>query len=135
MQTQHVLGLVLCFGLAFALLAGPAGFASSTFGESPDEAATSGTLGDIIDDASVDEEDGEDAGIRTNVAGDNEPTVVGVIISGGQFIVQLVGAVALFPIILSGLGFPWYWAYPVGGIAQVIAVIGLIQFLGRTELI
>lgn len=135
MNTKSVLGVVLAFGVAFALLAG-SGIGAAVFGETPGDAETARTLEDISDDASVDADDAEGgSGLSADVVGDNEPTLVGVAISGGQFLTSLVGAVALLPITLMRLGFPSYFAVPVGGVAQVIAFIGLIQFVRTGELI
>lgn len=133
MRSKSVLGVVLAFGVAFALLAG-SGIGAAVFGASPADADTARTLDDISDDASVDE-DAESGGFSADVTGDNEPTVVGVAISGGQFVAQLVGAVALLPLTLTRLGFPNYFAVPVGGVLQVIAFIGLAQFVAGRELI
>jgi len=130
MNTKSVLGVVLSFGVAFALLAG-SGVGPALFGENPGEAESTKTLEDISGDASVDSE-GEGSGLSADVAGDNEPTLVGVAISGGQFASALVGAVALLPVTLVRLGFPSYFAVPVGGLAQIVAFIGLIQFIRGT---
>ena len=131
MQTKPIIGVVLAFGVAFALLGG-SGIGPTVFGEDPD-AETERVIEDIAEegDANVDE-DGE-GGLGADIGGDNEPTVTGVIISGGQFAAQLVGAVALLPLTLMRLGFPTYFAVPVGGVAQIIAFIGLVQFVGRSE--
>jgi hypothetical protein len=133
MRAKSVLGVALCFGLAFSLLAG-SGIGAAVFGASPGDAETARTLDDISNDAEVDP-DSEGGGIAADVTGDNEPTTVGVAISGGQFIAQLVGAVALLPVTLIRLGFPNYFAVPIGGFAQGIAVIGLYQFVSGRELI
>lgn len=127
MQTKSILGVVLAFGVAFTLLSG-SGIGASVFGESPGDSATTETLDDIAGDAEVDE-DSETGGLRGDVAGDNEPTVVGLAISAGQFGTQLVAAVGLLPITLMQLGFPEYFAIPVGGLAQIVAFIGLAQFV------
>jgi len=132
MNTKNVLGVVLCFGVMFALLAG-SGVGASIFGESPSDAQSTRTLEDIGDEASVDTEDG--GGISADVAGDNEPTIVGVAINGGEFVAQLVGAVALLPLTLIRLGFPNYFAVPVGAFTQGIATIGLFQFVTGRELL
>mgnify|MGYP006914305212 CR=1 FL=1 len=135
MQTKDVIGVVLCFGLAFAVVAG-SGIGASIFGESPGDAETARTLEDIQSEASVDEDaKNSDGGLSADIGTDNEPTLVGVAISGGQFLTSLVGAVALLPVTLTRLGFPSYFAIPVGGIAQIIAFIGLVQFIRTGELI
>jgi len=132
MRTTRVLGVVLCFGLAFSLLAG-AGF-GAPFGQDPGSAETARTLEELQEESSVDA-DAERGGLSADVAGDNEPTTIGVAISVGQFLVDWVAAVALLPVALIRLGFPAYFAVPVGGIAQVIAFIGLAQFIRTGELI
>ena len=43
--------------------------------------------------------------------------------------------VALLPVTLMRLGFPSYFAVPVGGVAQILAFIGLVQFIRTGELI
>jgi len=131
MQTKGVLGLVLAFGLAFALLSG-SGIGAAVFGESPGDAETTRTIEEVSNQSSVDNED--DGGLGADVTGDNEPTLVGLAISGGKFLAGLVGAVALLPLTLIELGFPAYFALPVGGIAQIIAFIGLVQFTRLGEL-
>jgi len=129
MNTKSVMGVVLAFGVMFSLLAG-SGVGAAIFGESPGDAESARTLEDISEDASVDSgESNADSGLSADVVGDNEPTLVGVAISGGQFATTLVGAVALLPVTLMRLGFPSYFAVPIGGAAQVIAFIGLIQFV------
>ena len=131
MRSKSVLGVVLAFGVAFALLAG-SGIGATVFGASPGDADTARSLEDIGGDAEVDA-DSEGGGLSADVTGDNEPTLVGVAISGGTFAAQLVGAVAYIPGTLMRLGFPRYFAIPVGGVAQIIAFIGLIQFVRGTE--
>ena len=127
MRTKSVVGVVLCFGLAFALLGGSE-IGMLIFGEQPGDEPTAETLGDIGDESSVDP-DSDNDGLAADVAGDNEPTLVGVGISAGRFVAQLVAAVALLPTTLARLGFPSYFAYPVGFIAQIIAFVGLAQFV------
>lgn len=130
METKHVLGLVLCFGIAFSMLGG-SGIGAAVFGEAPGDHETTRAIDQISEDAAVDEDD--DSGLSAEVAGDSEPTLVGVAISGGQFAVQLVASVALLPLTLMQLGFPSYMAVPLGGVAQIVALIGLVQFIRGSE--
>ena len=130
MQTKLVIGVVLSFGVAFAMLSGSG--VGALFGENPEDHETTRAIDAIAEDANVDE-DAEDSGLSAEVAGDSEPTLVGVAISGGQFAVQLVAAVALLPVTLMQFGFPAYAAVPLGGVAQIIALIGLVQFIRGSE--
>ena len=135
MRAKSVLGVVLAFGVAFSVLAG-SGIGAAVFGASPGSAQPATTLDDVSGEASVDEDsEGSAGGLAADVAGDNEPTLVGVSISSGQFVVQLVAAVALLPVTLTRLGFPTWFAVPIGGVAQIIAFVGLAQFVSGRELI
>lgn len=125
MNSKSIIGAVLCLGVAFALLSGAG--AGAMFGESPGDEPTVDTVGEIGEEASVDAED--EGGISADVTGDDEPTLVGLAISGGAFLVNLVAAVGLLPMTLVRLGFPDWFAFPVGFIAQAIALIGLVQFV------
>lgn len=58
-----------------------------------------------------------------------EGDIVGVIISGGQGIVNFIGMLVLLPVELQRLGFPQWFAYPLGRLVQIIGVIGLYQFV------
>jgi hypothetical protein len=131
MRTTPVIFIVLAFGVAFALMSG-SGIGQAVFGENPGDAKSTSTLEDIGEDADTQEEEG---GVSADVAGDNEPTLVGFAISGGQFIIQTIVAVALLPVTLTRLGFPSYFATPVGLLAQTVATIGFYQFLRTGELI
>ena len=134
MRTKGAIGVILAFGLAFALMSG-SGIGAMVFGENPDDAESSGTLDELIDGADVDEDEDGGGGLSGNIGDDNEPTVTGFVISGAQFITELVRAVALLPLTLMRLGFPSYFAVPVGGIGQIIAFVGLIQFVTGRELL
>jgi len=132
MRSKSILGVVLAFAVASSLLT--ASGIAGTLGATPAGDQSARTLDDIASDATVDE-DSETGGLSADVAGDNEPTLVGVAISGGQFAASLVASVALLPVELMRLGFPFWFAVPIGGVAQVIAFIGLIQFVRGTEYI
>lgn len=132
MRSKSVIGVVLAIGLASALLGG-SGVGAAVFGEQPAGADSARTLEDIGEDASVDADD-KDSGLVGDVAGDNEPTVIGLAIAAGAFITRLVAAVALVPLALSRLGFPLWFAAPVGSILEIIAFIGLAQFVTGREL-
>lgn len=126
MRTKGVFGVILAFGVAFALLAG-SGIGATIFGENPSDAKSGDALDDLIEDSSFDESEG--GGLDAEVGGDDEPTLVGIALSAGQFAVSMAVAVALLPITLMGLGFPMYFAVPVGGTAQILAFIGVVQFV------
>ena len=134
MRTKSIIGVVLCFGVAFAMIGG-SGIGAAIFGENPDDHQTTRALDEIAEDSAVDGDGDDPGGLSAEVAGDSEPTLVGVAISGGQFAASLVGAVALLPVTLMQLGMPGYAAVPLGGMAQIVALIGLVQFIRGTEFV
>lgn len=58
----------------------------------------------------------------------NEDNIVGVILSGIQGILGFVTMAALLPVELRRIGFPYYFAYPVGILVQTIVGVGFLQF-------
>ena len=130
MRTLPVIGFVLAFGVAFAMFSG-SGIGTAVFGTDVTQAdqGTAEQLEALGEDAGA-EGDPELAG---DVAGDDEPTVIGLALQAGQFGVSLVAAVAVLPNTLINLGFPAWFAVPLGMAAQVIAFIGLAQFVTGRE--
>lgn len=63
-----------------------------------------------------------------------ESDIVGLVISGAQGVVAFVGMLVLLPLELQRLGFPQWFAYPVGLAVQIIGSIGIIQFASNREL-
>ena len=131
MRTKGVVGVVLSFSLAFALMSG-SGIGPAVFGEDPGGAEVSGVVEDASEDASLDEDDG---GLIADIAGDDEPSIVGLVFATGAFLTNLLVSVAVLPVTLMRLGFPTYAAVPLGGIAQILAFIGLAQFLTGREVL
>lgn len=129
MESKSVLGIALAFGFSFAMLSG-SGIGASIFGETPGDDPTIDTVGDIGDEASISEEDG---GLSGDASGRNEPTLRGFVFSTARFGAELVAAVGMLPITLARLGFPAYFAYPAGALAQIVAFIGLGQFIAGRE--
>lgn len=67
-------------------------------------------------------------------AGDAGDTgIVGIIISGIGFIVGFVSMVGLLPLELMNLGFPSYFAIPVGVLAQALVGVGIVEFATNRE--
>ena len=62
-----------------------------------------------------------------------DSSIVGLISSGIGSIVQFAGAVALLPVTLINLGFPAWFAGPLGLLAQVVAAVSIIQFATNRE--
>ena len=130
MRTIPIVAFVLCLGVAFAIVTG-AGIGAEIFGVKNQDAGTQGELDDSANETSLNESEG--GGVSGSVLGDNEPTVVGFILSTGDTVTNIAAAVILLPFVLANLGFPAYFAFPVGAFAQIVVGIGVFQFItGRT---
>lgn len=123
MQTKNVFGVVMAFAVSFALLSG-SGVGSAVFGENPDTQ----TLEEF---ETVAEENKEpNFNVLSSLA--NVP-FLGIILQFGDIATTFVGTVAGLPFVLMRLGFPRYFALPVGTIAQIIAIIGMFQLVTGRE--
>jgi len=128
MRTISVVLAVLVLGASFGMISG-SGVDEAVFGIQTEtvDPGTEQQLEQTGDEASTGD------GIESSVAGDNEPTVTGIAIGAGQFAISAVAAVALVPATLMRLGFPSFFAIPVGALAQIVAFVGVFQFITGRE--
>jgi len=122
MRTIVSLAAILSLAVAGAILGG-SGFAAAWGAEPPTTAAAAQ---DRLDESS------------SNVQPSNNPidgpvssaddSIIGLIGSGLGSVTAIAGMVALLPVVLVDLGFPAYFAFPIGALAQLLAGIGIIQF-------
>lgn len=127
MRTTFPLALVLCLGIALLMFQG-SGFNALVSGSQEP-----GQLGDAVEkqaDSSAVQQD-QDLDVSRTSSGDG--TIAGLILSGGSGIVSVVGLVAKAPITLQRLGFPGWFAVPIGFGFYILGAIGLFQLVsGRT---
>lgn len=62
-----------------------------------------------------------------------ESSIVGLIITGLFQVSRLAAKVVLLPVTLMELGFPAWFAIPIGSLAEGIVGIGLIQFATKRK--
>lgn len=62
-------------------------------------------------------------------SGEDEGSIVGIVVAGARNIGKLIGMFALLPVTMTNLGFPVWFAAPVGIVLELIASIGIIQFV------
>jgi hypothetical protein len=62
-----------------------------------------------------------------------ESDIVGLIANGSSAIVDFAAAVVLLPITLIKMGFPAWFALPIGSVAYLIAGVGAIEFVTNRE--
>jgi hypothetical protein len=123
MRTLYPLGAVIALGLVLLLFTG-SGFNALVAGD----ANTQG-----LQDELRDTNNQSDLSNGTVVEGSRETggqgSIVGIAIGGAQKLLRIVQLVALLPRTLIQLGFPVWFAAPVGGVASLIASVGVIQFI------
>jgi hypothetical protein len=127
MRSIPIVVFVLSLGVAFAVVTG-SGIGTTIFGVGDQDPGTQRALNDSANETRL-EDDGDSGGIAGDVQGDNEPTIVGLVLSAGQTVISIATAVVLLPVTLSRLGFPVYFAAPVGLFAQMVVGIGVFQFI------
>jgi hypothetical protein len=112
----------LSIGVAGALISG-SGFSALVGQGNPVGDATS----------AVDKQAGQSNLENGSISGEKAPgddaSIISLVISGGKRVAEVVGMVALLPMTLIDLGFPAWFAIPVGAPATIIASIGVIQFV------
>jgi len=62
-----------------------------------------------------------------------DSSIVGLLASGVQGAVEVAGAVALLPVTLINLGFPAWFAVPLGLVAYILTGIGIVEFATNRE--
>jgi len=123
MRTVYPLTVVLSIGIILLMFQG-SGFNALVQGsQSP------GAVGDQI------QEQGNESAIRDNesISGErpssDEGSLTGVIINTGGQVLNIVALVLLLPQTLLRLGFPSWFALPVGSLVYIVSGIGMIQFV------
>jgi hypothetical protein len=62
-------------------------------------------------------------------AGPNQGgNIIGLVFTGLERIISLAGLVILLPVEMANIGFPWWFAWPVGIMTQTVAGIGILEF-------
>lgn len=126
MRTTAPVMIVLALAVSGMML-GMSGFEQAWGAPAPDTSAAqdelNGSSGDL-------DPSGEPISGPVSSA---DSSTVGLIASGLGTLTDVAGAVVLLPLTLMNLGFPAYFAVPLGGLAQLIAGIGLVEFAVNRE--
>lgn len=121
MRTIAPIGVVLALGVA-GMMVGMSGFTAAWGAPAPQTTAAQ----DEINGSSGEVAPGEDP-IAGPVSSEDSSTV-GLIADGLSTVTNIAGGVAVLPVTLINLGFPRWFALPIGSLASAIAGIGIIQF-------
>jgi hypothetical protein len=122
MRTTFPLAVVLCLGVALLLFSGSGFNAIVSGSQSP------GPLGDALGQQ-ADQSPVQDGSISVRRSASDEGSVAGLILGGSQSAFQALNLLAFFPQTLQRLGFPTWFALPVGSLVYVVVGIGIAQFV------
>lgn len=96
--------------------------ASAAFGGQGGAPALEEDVNDSAEESSANESDFES---DTRSAG----SIVGFVISAASQVANFAGLVIGLPVALQQLGFPRFFAYPIGLATQLLVSVGFVQFV------
>lgn len=126
MRGSWAIGLVIAFAVTGAMFAG-SGFNAAVAGDSD----TSGVQ-EAISDKSGEGPVSNNGGLGGDPRASNDGTIIGFIIQAVDYGLTLALTVLVLPNLLVNLGFPSWFASPVGWVVQIATSVSLLQFaIGR----
>jgi len=124
METKYPLFLVMA--LAAATLIWTLSGVGGLYGAG--DPISSGGASEKLEDEANDSAASEGGDLESGTQGSDEGNIVGLVISGVDFIVSFASMVTFLPFKLQEIGAPYFLAYPIGLLAQALVGIGIIQF-------
>jgi hypothetical protein len=108
-------------------------FSGSGFNAIVDGSQEPGELGENINEEANQSAVQASDSVGVQNTGEDDGSIAGLIISGGTGIVQTISLVATAPVTLQRLGFPAWFALPVGSLIYIVVGVGIFQVVsGRT---
>lgn len=123
MRSAPVIGIAVCFAVAYAMLAG-AGWTAATGGTSG-----GGVVDSVSDQANKSEIKGEG-----NPGQSDDGDIVGFIINAGRNLDDIVALGLTIGTSLGNLGFPRWFTQPIGWAIQIVLSVGFAQFVANRVL-
>lgn len=128
MRTTAPILIVLCIGVGGGMI-GMSGFADAWGAPQPETTGAQEQLEDTSESVNPAGPEGSASGPVSS----GESSIVGLVVDGATSIVGIAASVALLPVTLMNLGFPAWFALPLGSLAYLIAGIGVIEFATNRE--
>lgn len=126
MRTLFPLAAVLCLGIMAAFFAG-SGFNAIVSGD-----AQTGQVQDSVVGAGNDT--AVDSGkFNSSNAGGSESSIIGTVFAAAGQLFSFLQLVLLLPGTLRELGFPQWFALPVGSLVSIIVSVGFFQFVTQRD--
>jgi hypothetical protein len=121
-RTLFPIAAVLALGVALLMMQG-SGFNSLVAGSQ-----TAGPLGDAVT-AQGESSPANEGSLNATRSAAGEGSVAGLILGASSAVLDVVGLLALLPLSLERLGFPAWFALPVGSIVYIVCGLGVAQFV------
>jgi hypothetical protein len=124
-------GVAVVMSIAVASLM----FTGSGYGEAFSNNPTDGLGGvgsevnEQADESAVEQTGDDGGGPLAGALGSTDNPLISFILSGGGAILSTIRLVVSLPTVLIGLGFPGWFALPVGAFVSIATSIGIIQFI------
>jgi len=121
-RTLFPIVAVLALGVALLMMQG-SGFNALVTGSQ-----TAGPLGDAIS-AQGESSPANEGSLNATRSAAGEGSIAGLILGGSSAALDVVGLLALLPVTLEKLGFPTWFAFPIGSVVYIISGLGIAQFV------
>jgi hypothetical protein len=128
MRTTYPVVVVIAIAIASIMfsLSG----AGALFGQDPTTDAAGDQLEDKANSSAINEAEGE----GLDLDGTSSSDLIGFIIDGASAVASVGVLVLILPVAMQNMGFPYWFAFPLGLAAQILVSIGLMQFITGREL-
>lgn len=123
MRTIYPVMIVLALGTA-ATMFGMSGFTDLHDPNPVQDLQSDEEVEKAADDSAA----AQDGNFSGQSVSQDDGNIVGLVIEGAGRIASVGALVVLLPFEMNNMGFPWWFAAPVGGLTQAIVGIGIVQF-------
>ena len=72
-------------------------------------------------------------GVNGSAIGSTDNSIIGMVFSSVAEIVRYASLAVTLPLLLRDMGFPAWFAFPIGGLVSIVVSVGLLQFVTGRE--
>lgn len=122
MKAKFPLIFIICLSVA-GMMWGLSGVGDVFVSDPSEDLNSPDEFNDTVENSSLED------GMEGSSAGSGDGDIIGLILNGGQSIIGILRLVLLLPLELQNMGFPRWFAWPIGLMAELITIIGLFQLM------
>jgi len=131
MRTIYPVLVVLALGVSGAMIGG-SGFADVWGAPTPETDVAQEQVEKNSEKLNPNEKNDkpnqDDKAVVEGPVSSDDSSIVGIVVDSLDSIVDLAAATAVLPVTLQNLGFPMWFAGPIGSVVYIFSGIGVIQF-------